>query len=493
MQRRLIRIVIGVAMLASRADATVAAEQWTEVKSPHFLVVSNAGEGAGKTIAWQLEQIRGAIASVWPWAKVDLNNPLTVFAMKDETALKALAPVYWERKGGMHPATVWVGGADQNYLAIRVDVEADDTVSINPYVSSYFSYVSLILQQSVARPLPLWFDRGLAGVMSNTIVRPSKILVGAPIPWHLERLREGRRLKIPALLHVTRDSPEYARGDALSDFDAQSWALVHFLMFGEAGARAGRLDRFAQMVAKGGDPDAAFREALGPPEDLEAPFGLYISRSLFSYRQVNADVGVKREGFTARVLPPAEAAARRALFHVAMQRPVEAKRAIEDARKAGDAADTFLAEGLLSEHAGDAEQARVAFARAVDAGSSSPYPYYRLASGLFGDGRDRDALVRAEKLLDRAATLNIRFASAYALLAETRSLLGAGDPMGLAMRAIALEPAESHYRLVAAGILGREKKYEEALVHARAALTLADNDEERRRASSMIESLRSAK
>ena len=85
----------------------------------------------------------------------------------------------------MHPESVWVGGVDQNYLAIRTDVKAEDTLTINPYVTSNFSYVSLILQQSGGPNQPLWFARGLAGVLSNTIVHESGILLGAPIPWHL--------------------------------------------------------------------------------------------------------------------------------------------------------------------------------------------------------------------------------------------------------------------------------------------------------------------
>src|SRR5438874_3134376 len=113
-----------------------AAEQWIEVKSAHFIVTSNSGQGSATTLAWQLEQIRSAIAALWPWARLDLPKPLTVIAVKDENAMKALAPGYWERKGGVHPASVWVGGVDQNYLAIRTDVPADDTLTTNPYITS---------------------------------------------------------------------------------------------------------------------------------------------------------------------------------------------------------------------------------------------------------------------------------------------------------------------------------------------------------------------
>ena len=491
--RAVVTACLACAAVAAGSRSLDAAEKWIEVRSAHFVVTSNAGDGSARTIAWQLEQIRSAIATLWPWAKVDLNKPLAVFAVKDETALKALAPQYWERKGGVRPATVWVGGVDQNYLAIRVDTEADDRLNINPYVTSYFSYVSLILQQSVARPMPLWFSRGLAGVMSNTIVRDARIMLGPPIPWHLERLRDHTRLKIPALLAVGRDSPEFVNGEGQADFDAQAWAFVHFLMFGEAGVRWPKLDRFSQLVAQGTNPDTAFREVLGPPEDLEAPFGGYITRSLYSFRQINVDVATKREGFSVQPLPPAEAASRQAMFHAAMRRPVEARAAIDEARKAGPAPDAFTAEALLLDAAGEEDEAKAAYARAAEAGSTSPYAYYRLASLLFRPEPDHDTLVRIEKTLSQAVALNNRYASAYALLGETRSLLGTGEPLGMALRAISLEPGEAHYRLTAASILWRQRNYDDALKQAQAGLSLADNGDERRRAEKMIESLTKAK
>ena len=162
----LVVVVLAFSILPLRA-----AEQWIEVKSAHFVLTSNAGEGATRTLAWQLEQIRSAIAALWPWAKVDLNKPLAVFVLRDEPAMKALAPSFWEQKNGVRPASVWVGGVNQNYLAIRADTEARDQLDINPYVTSYFSYISLILQQSVPASLPMWFSRGLSVVIINTIVQ----------------------------------------------------------------------------------------------------------------------------------------------------------------------------------------------------------------------------------------------------------------------------------------------------------------------------------
>src|SRR5262245_41481940 len=130
--------------VAARAHA---ADQWIELKSAHFTITSNAGKGPTSTLAWQLEQMRSEVAILWPWARLDLNKPLVIFALKDEQSLKMLAPAYWEKKNGGNIATVWVGGFDRTFLALRTDVEQDAKRHVNPYATSYFAYFSLILRQ----------------------------------------------------------------------------------------------------------------------------------------------------------------------------------------------------------------------------------------------------------------------------------------------------------------------------------------------------------
>ena len=176
-----------------------------------------------------------------------------------------------------------------------------------------------------------------------------------------------------------------------------------------------------------------------------------------------------------------------------MRRPEDARRAIDEARKAGAAPDTFVAEALMLDTAGKEDEAVAAYQRAVDAGTKSSYAYYRLASLSWRGQVDHDALVKIEKILSQAIELNYRFASAYALLGEARSVLGIGDPIGMALRAISLEPSEPDYRLTAASILQRDRKYDEALKHAQAALALSDTDAERRRATDLIDQITRAK
>src|SRR5690242_7893110 len=114
-----------------------AADTWLDMQSPHFRAFSNAGEGSTRNVLWQFEQIRSAMAALWPWMKTDPSKPILVIGAKDEATMRVLAPEYWERRGSIRPVSVWVTGPDQHYMLIRTDVQGDDTITLNPYTSAY--------------------------------------------------------------------------------------------------------------------------------------------------------------------------------------------------------------------------------------------------------------------------------------------------------------------------------------------------------------------
>jgi tetratricopeptide (TPR) repeat protein len=486
--------LLAVASLLVATAVPLRADEWIEIKSANVTVNSSAGAGTGRNLAWQIEQVRAVVKTLWPWARVDLDRPFTVLAVDDEKGMRALAPVYWETRGAVKPLSVWESGPDQHMLAIRADYQGPSKNNLNPYISAYFAYLNLVLDQSVDVPMPEWFSRGLAGVLSNTIVQESQVLVGPAIPWHIEVLREGTRLHLVDLVKVNRESLDNFGNQKLNRFYAESWAFVHFLMFDKQGSRSAQLNQYFKLVAGGAPPGPALRETLGNVEDLEAEFATYVTRRVFSHVQLKVNLSVKRDEFAERTLPPSEVASLRARFHVAMKRPIEARAAIAEARKADPAApESYVAEGRLLETEHKPDEARAAFAQAVAAGSKSEYAYFRLANLRWTPGVDRDALQDIEKLLRQSIMLNSRHAEAYAMLAELRSELGNHESLGLAIRATQLEPARSNHQLVVARILARRKEYDEAAKAVGVALSLATTPEEIRAAEELKERIEKAR
>jgi len=483
-----LRVVAIVIALIAFQTRVVAERSWVEVKSPHFTIVSNESERSARTVAWQFEQMREVLHSLWAWARVDTAKPIFVLAVGDEASMRALAPQYWEQKGGVRPASVFVEAADRYIIALRSDLRADDREGLNPYITAYWSYVALVLNSSLDRDLPLWFQRGLAGIFSNTIVRDTSIQLGRVIPWYLQRLQQGSRLRVRDLLTIDRQSPWYTQADRLDQFDAECWAFMHFLMFGDDGAHRSQLDRFMALLHAGKLAPAALEEGFGNLDALQSGFSAYFTQRLYQYQRVDVDTRTTKEGFQGRPVPASESASLRAAFHTALNRPVEARAAIDEARKA-DArqATTYETEGILLDSDRKNDSARVAYAKAVELGSKNFFAYYRLAALMWVQGADSDTLASIKKSLEQSIVLNDRFAPALGLLGEANAHLGRPeDALNAARRAVSLDGGVTQ-RLSLARVLWTISRPDEAASEARNALTIARTEGERRTAQELLD------
>src|SRR5437660_11483557 len=75
------------------ATATAAAEKgWLQVRTPHFVVVSNGGERQARDVALKFEQIHSAFAHGFPQLRTDSGAETIVLAVRDESDMKALLP-----------------------------------------------------------------------------------------------------------------------------------------------------------------------------------------------------------------------------------------------------------------------------------------------------------------------------------------------------------------------------------------------------------------
>jgi Flp pilus assembly protein TadD len=176
-----------------------------------------------------------------------------------------------------------------------------------------------------------------------------------------------------------------------------------------------------------------------------------------------------------------------------MRRPVESRANIAEARKADAASGaSYTAEALLLDFEGKVDDARVAYAKAVELNTSSAYAHYRLASLKWQPRPSQELLRELDALLLKALDRNVRYAAAYAWLGEIRASLGQDGGEGLVRRAISLEPMDPGHRMRAAYVLLRQGKPADARIEAQNALTLADDDDGRREAQALLDRIAKA-
>lgn len=483
---------VAAAALSPTADAA-SDRPWVEVTSPHFVVVSDAGEGTARKVGWQFEQVRAVLQKLWPWAHVEFDRPVIVFAARNEQALKELVPAYWEKKGGTRPASVFVTGADRHWVALRADVPEPDSTQANPYFQTYWSYVYLVLNASFVKPLPLWVARGTSDFFANTIVRDKDIQVGRVPRWHLDTLGRTALLPLATVSAVDRQSPYMTREAEVEVFEASAWAYVHYLTFGEKGANRDRFNRFLLALETGKKPDEALRECYGDLAKVETAVRYYAGNSAFLYQQLDLDINVSSQGFRLRPLAAPEATAAKAALHAAMGRPVEARALAQEAIRANAAlAAPYEVEGILCDRESKKDGARAAYAKAVDLESRNAYAYYRHAQLLWRADADPATLGRIEQALIKATTLNATYANGYSYLADVWVDLGRpAEALDAAKKAVGLEPGNSYHHFAMARALSRLSRSDEALREAERALALAGTDGDRQRAERFIAYLKS--
>jgi TonB family protein len=479
--------LVFVLTLANVSNAQ-AANTWLEIDSPHFTFISSDNEGRTRDIAWQLEQVRGVVATLWPWAQINIDRPVTVLCVTDDDGINRLAPGDWKRGATTRLTSVFVPAPERYYIGLRSDIRAGDQEGVNPYYDAYWPYLSLALGSSLNVQLPKWLTTGVAGVLANTLVRANEVHVGRVLPAHLRALRQSRRLPLRELIAADSHSPWYSDPDRRLVFDAESTLLLHMLLFGDQNnRRAPQVDAFIKRLSDGESPAGAFESSFGSLDALEREFVGYFSRSLLSFRRVSADLRVTQDKWPARRLSAAEASTAMAAYHVAIARYADAAAEIGAARKADPSLTTTTdVEGMLLDKTNESEKARVAFETAAGAGSTNFYTYYRLARMMSSPNASRTTLTKMETLLERCVALNDAFSPAQWMLSELKGDLGKKDEaLDLARKAVASDPTAfgAHYALARA--LGSADRFPEAIGEARRAAALTDGDQQKQAAAAL--------
>jgi TPR repeat protein len=473
------------AALAVATGAAAPADEWVQAKSPHFTVYSDAGDLTARRVAWEFEQVRAILGRQWPWARLDSGQAIVILAARDEASLKILLPSFWETKGRARPAGLFVRGIDTHQVALRADAPVTPGPRAiayfeNPYHVIFHEYVHFVLSLNFGA-IPLWFNEGLAEYFGDVRVEGSSIDVGKPIPGHIALLRQRAPLPISTLLTVDTKSPHYGEENKATIFYAQSWALVHYLIYGGEGSAS--LNRFASLLKQGVDPSEAASQALPPRDELGQKLDRYIRQAVFHYRRLPAPVPeAAQRDCVSRTVSRAEALAVRGDLQLHLRRFAAARRLLEEAlRLDADLALAHRCLGLLAFLDDTPERGRDHVAKALELAPDSFLTQFMNARLLWVPGASPADLERAEAGFLRAAKLNTDFAPTYAALSAVSAQRGAPieSTEPVARRAISLEPGNSSYHLNLALLMFFGGKVGAARDEAYKGLELARNDQER--------------
>src|SRR5579884_1332690 len=227
--------------------------QWVQVRSPHFTVITDAGEARGRTVAADFEQMRDVSGTFMNRPNLSLSAPLDIVAFRNTKEMRRFVPL-WRGKpidmmGYYHQS--------RDCGVILLDL------SIKNYTQTVFhEYAHELLNANTSIETQPWFDEGFAEYFSTIRADGSDAEVGAVHGKDFKVVRHKRLMTTSDLLRVRQDSAIYNQnGDARNVFYGQSWLMVHYLFETHKLPQA---FAFFSLLSEGtASLEDAFRQAFG--------------------------------------------------------------------------------------------------------------------------------------------------------------------------------------------------------------------------------------
>lgn len=449
------------------ASLAHADQQWVEVTSPHFSVMTDGGEKRAREVSTRFEQMRMAFGVIFN--KLSVNTaPLEIVAFRNSKELKHYAPLYQGKPidvagfflgDGGHGRTT--NNADRQYIAL--DLSDEDN-----WGTVFHEYAHLLINSNVAAT-PLWFDEGFAEYCSSLKVNKKEIDLGLARNDSIYTLNQSGWLKLVDLFSINHESKIYNRDDRRSLLYAQSWITVHYFMSKRMMSQVSAYVHYVQDEHQP-VPDA-IRHAFGmEPEQLQKAIEGYFRSGSVTYFKAQVPPGSDNLSFNSRPLNDLELQTVLADldFHARdyRQRGIDAFQQIVARQPDNITANRDLGYGALEKN--DWDKAENYFQRAAANDSKDPEVHYLVALGLYrksrSTGHPPEDLALMKKELNTAVALDPNLGDAYGLLGLTLAFSGEKENAIASMKkAIQLNPRNewNYYNL--ANVYMRSQDFDNAL------------------------------
>ncbi len=453
----------GLLLVCLLAPEVKAKDAWIEARSEHFTIVTDAGKGTAENVLEDLEQLRRLITQSLPSQPVDSPVPTAIYAFKNEKSMRGFQPM---REGKAEDwAAMFRPTSFKNFIPFRADGGKDVVREI-----VFQQYLYLILSYGKVS-YPLWLRSGLSLFYGNAYVSKAHAEVGKMHPRHRRELGEFRSLGIQELFSVTYQSPRYRDESLRPLFDAEAWALVHYLLVGRNPEGAQALGRFLDLLGEGQDPMLAFQEAMKMPVgEVEAAVSTYIRKSLSLYWKVELPPLDSERDFRFAEIPPEVAEARLGELLIAVGRLDEARARLEAAVEAApDVPDAFEGLGFLYSVEKDSKSALSFLEKAVAKGATNPLVHYHYARILIDQYRGASSAipesVRASALsaLQKTLEADPSNADAARLFGFLRLFDGrAQEGVDVVKKALETNPGNAYLLFILGQLYARQENYSAA-------------------------------
>ncbi len=489
-------------LLSVSFTAASAKDEWVKVRSKNFELVGNAAEKDIRRVATKLEQFRETFRLIFTKVNVNSPVPINVVVFKNDKSFRDFKPVSDEGKRADWVAGFFQSGEDINYIALTAEAEKDQTFRI-----IFHEYIHFLVNNDIGRGnVPPWFNEGLAEYYEQfTIEDDQKVTLGGLNSNHLLLLQQNKLIPFETFFNIDNYSLQRQGHDSAGLFYAQAWALTHYLMQSNNGARSGQLNQFTLAVLNGKSPKDAFADAFQTDyQTIEKELKKYVEQR--SFRTQIATFKNKLT-FDAEMqsAPISEAHAKAVLgdllYH--SHRLPEAALMLEEALKLdGESSLANTSLGLVKAKQKNFADARKYLEKAVALDDKNYLAHYQYAYVLsregmsdfgFVSGYDVNLTAKMRDALKKSIALNPNFAESYNLYAFISVVRNEAidEAISYLSKAIKLAPGNQWYLMRAAELYLRKEDFPNARKLAQKVFATAPDDQLRVYAKNTINQINS--
>lgn len=490
MKRLSLLSFVACAVVVLTASSVPAKDKWISLRTKNFNLVSNGDEGETRQLALKLEQFRAIISRLTSTSLI-APVPITVVVFKSDGSFKPFKPLYNGKPANL--SGFFQRSEDENVIALDMNARAEHPMAVifHEYTHLFTAYTPIAW--------PLWLKEGVAEVYSTFDVKKNEVSIGKPVTHHVLLLRENKFVPFETLFSVVHSSPVYNERDKQGVFYAESWALVHYLMYGNNGARQQQLIQFILALGRGANVERAFSEVFKTDfATMEKELRRYIGKDSYPGMIFTMDSTEGEKEISVRPISDAEVQFNLGNLLMRINRLEDAEPYFSQAI----ALDSKLAgpwegRGFIAMRQNKYSEAKDHFKQAAALGSQNHLVHYYYAESiqreLMGDRGSVSVIQHdlAQTMIDELKTsikLMPGFAPAYRLLAFV--YLAAGEKLSEGVAAIKaalkLEPQNKRFALTLAQLQLRMQDYAAAKKTIGPLLTDDDEPTVKAQAQSML-------
>ncbi|HJQ24817.1 MAG TPA: tetratricopeptide repeat protein [Blastocatellia bacterium] len=473
--RTRIALVALAVFFAVSASPALAKDKWIQLTTKNLNVVSNAGEDETRDIALKLEQFHFIFTRLFS-LNTDNFLPVTVIVFKNDSSFKAFKPLYNGKPANV--AGYFQPSPDENLIALTSSGYSEE----HPLAAIYHEYTHL-LNSYAPRQWPIWLGEGLAELYSTFDVKKKDVTLGMPVSNHVHLLRDNNFIPLTTLFNVGHDSPIYNERSKQGIFYAESWALMHYLVYGNNAARQPQLINFIRLIYQGMEVEPAFKQAFQTDTaTMEKELRRYIGKDSYPGMIYTLSAVDGEKDIAVRPLSDAEVQFHLGNLLMRTQRLDEAETYLKQAI----ALDPNLARpyeglGFVEMRRDHFDKSLEYFKQAATRDSKNFFAHYYYAEALQHEAKgaiNADTAAKMSNELRAAIKLRPQFAQAHYMLAFVIQASNGDLQEGLtAMQtALRLAPQNKHYLLGLAQIQMRMNNF--AAAKKTLAPLLASDDQE---------------